>query len=148
MKKQLTAIIISTMSLVVVNACHKKEPSYPMYATINGAPFKGTNCIARTFYGTLYIDGGFFSDSSVAPPFIELDVLHYNGAGTYSLQNNHIPYNNSNAAIIDSGINGGSGGVDGTLNITSTSPNIQGNFNFTTTNGTVVANGTFSAKAP
>ena len=90
----------------------------------------------------------FFLDSVVTTPLIEIDLVHFSGVGTYSLKNNNIPYSTGNVSLIDSGNNGVNSGVDGTVNITSTYPDVQGNFNFITANGTVVANGTFSAKAP
>ena len=55
-----STFVIVLLGSIVLFSCHKKESFYPMYATINGAPFKGTNCIVHKYTGVFSIYGGFF----------------------------------------------------------------------------------------
>jgi len=142
MKKSAIAALVI---MVVFFGCKKSYtgPEYYMNASVNGASFYTSNCVAMPTLTTLEIyengttAGGIYSD-------ISFEITSgYHDTGTYTFPDTVGAFTNVGAAI-DSNGNELIGNV-GILKLTECSPKVVGTFTFTCVNGTKVT-GSFSAE--
>ena len=138
-----TALIIC----IAFFACKKSSssPSPHIYATINGKPFNGTNCIAKYIRPGFNLDiyGGSFQDTNVTYPNIHLVAYNY-----FDLGPNYYGLTYYGDAYLDSGATGVPavhGGIAFT-NQSLSSAYITGTFSFTATDSSTAINGSFVAK--
>jgi hypothetical protein len=145
MKKFLSLSAVALMGMALISSCSKSSSStsssYSMKATVNGAAFNGTNCIATISGTTLALNGGSYTTATPTYPYFTIGIENYSGVGTYALNGS-----TSNIAGIDSSASSVLASAYGTVTITSVSPNIVGTFSFTLSDSTKVTSGTFTAK--
>jgi hypothetical protein len=154
MRKNIILLTISLLGIVIFFSCKKSDSNTPgssntsgsfIDATINGAAYKQSACVAVVEDSTLGIYGGATSTVNLAYPYIEMSVEKYKGVGTYTVPGVTGSLNN---ADVDSNIGAAvpySGSYGTIIITTATSTNVAGTFSFTTDDSTKVTNGSFSA---
>jgi len=145
MKKIFTGTAIALIGFAAFSGCIKisaANPSSSMKATINGAAFNATNCIATTPGGTLTVNG---SNNSTGTSYanINIGIFNYTGVGTYAIPGasgvNFITIDSSGTLV-------GASSAYGAVTITSVSSTIIGTFSFTALDSDKVTGGTFTAQ--
>jgi hypothetical protein len=144
MKKK--SVLAAIILIVAYCGCKKSNngPAYYINASVDGATFYDSNCVAMASPTTLEIyeqtgpaGGGIYNDLS-----FEI-TSGYHDTGTYTFPDTSGAVTNAGAGI-DSNGNVLIGNV-GTVIITQASPRVVGTFSFTCVSGTKVK-GSFSAR--
>lgn len=154
MKKTIALMAFAALSTLTMFSCKKKDNNNTssngsMTATINNTSFSASRCTSAVADTILNITGANYSGTTVEYPIVTLTVYNYHGVGTYTLDQStfsgvtgtaNIDSSSSTTTAIANTLS-----TYGTINITSTSPNITGTFSFTTEDSTKVTNGSFTA---
>jgi hypothetical protein len=146
MRNILTLAIITTFWLAAFAGCKKSRSStasYTLTATVGDSAFSGND----TYVVGTGISRAIFSyngtGSSPMPPYMQIVIPNYTGAGTYNFDTTLV----TNFALYQSTYTNRKLAKSGAVVISDTSgASVSGTFSFTATDGTVVSSGKFTAK--
>ena len=146
MKKNIAILAIALLSLTIVGGCKKGNVagSRPgMTASISGAPYNASFCLATQNGAQLTINGLSGATTTPVAPYVTLVIKHWAGAtGIYAIDSTGYNY----AAYIG-GVGLYSLSSSGSIIVTSvTTDQIEGSFSFTCYDGTAAGGGVFYAR--
>jgi hypothetical protein len=148
MKKIFTYLAIAIIGLASLASCSKKSdstPAYSMKATIGTTAVSETSCIAIVNGSALSVTG--FTGSSTTPPYFNLTIQNFSGAGTYTLDSTAIVPVVTCIYYPDAIVTNTKVAKSGTITVTSSSStSVSGTFSFLCSDGTSISGGSFTAK--